>query len=137
MDPETDQAMTAEETATMEELEKLDWLYELDRMEAQSAIIFTRLMQAYIAAFGEEVLDIAERMRWETGVRIGQRMTPDFEDDPAAGLDKHFAQAWSKAAVPVSPLPCIPTIPDGPSSRRSTASTKAWWTEPSSRIAGS
>ena len=80
----------------LEKLERLDLLYELDRLEAESAIIFTRLMQAYIDAFGEEVLDIGERMRWESGVRMGRKGTADFEPDPAAGLDKRFTQAWTK-----------------------------------------
>jgi hypothetical protein len=71
-------------------------LYEIDRLEAESAIVFARLMQAYIAAFGDEVLDIAERMRWETGVRIGRRMAADFDPDPAAGLNKWFTEAWTK-----------------------------------------
>ncbi len=92
-------ALSAQETKILEELEKLDLLYEIDRLEEESAVIFCRLMQAYIEAFGEEVLDIAERLRWETGVRIGQRVAVDFEEDPAAGLDKNFTQAWTKNAA--------------------------------------
>jgi hypothetical protein len=99
MATERPEPLSAEEAKTLEELEKLDQLYEIDRLEAESAEVFTRLMQAYIEAFGEEVLDIGERMRWETGVRIGQRMSADFEADPAAGLDKHFTQAWTKSAA--------------------------------------
>jgi hypothetical protein len=91
--------MSAEEQETLELLEKLDLLYEIDRLEAESAEIFARLMQAYIEAFGEDVLDIGERMRWETGVRIGQSMAADFDEDPAAGLDQHFTQAWTKNPV--------------------------------------
>ena len=91
--------LTEDEQRTLDELEKLDMLYELDRLEAESATVFARLMQAYIKAFGEDLLDIAERMRWETGVRIGQRMSADFEDDPAAGLDQRFAKAWSRSAA--------------------------------------
>ena len=92
-------ALSAQEADVLDKLEKLDLLYEIDRLEAESAIVFTRLMQAYIEAFGEEVLDIGERMRWETGVRIGRRIASSFEDDPAAGLDKHFTQAWTKSAA--------------------------------------
>jgi hypothetical protein len=89
-------ALSDQEADTLDKLEKLDLFFEIDRLEAESATIFARLMQAYVEAFGEEVLDIAERMRWETGVRIGQHMAHDFSDDPAAGLDKHFTQAWTK-----------------------------------------
>ncbi|NLE45271.1 MAG: L-2-amino-thiazoline-4-carboxylic acid hydrolase [Chloroflexi bacterium] len=88
-----------EEQKVLEELEKVDMLYEIDRLETQSAVIFAKLMEAYIDAFGEEVLDIGERLRWETGVRIGNRMSADFEEDPAAGLDKHFTQAWTQNAA--------------------------------------
>ena len=88
-----------EEARILEELEKLDVLYELDRLEEESAVIFTRLMQAFIAQYGESVLDIAERMRWETGVKMGRRNAAEFEDDPAAGLDKHFTQGWSRSAA--------------------------------------
>ncbi len=91
--------LPAPQAEALDRLEKLDPIYEIDRLEAEAAVNFTRLMQAYIEAFGEEVLDIAERMRWESGVRSGRRMAADFEPDPAAGLDKHFTQAWSKSAA--------------------------------------
>jgi len=99
MSEEVRQGMTEKEAQELEELEKIDCLYEIDRLEAQSAIIFTRLMQAFIEAFGEETLDIAERMRWESGIRMGQRMAKDFEEDPAAGLDQHFTKAWTQNAA--------------------------------------
>ena len=86
-----------EEIKIREELEKVDALMEIDRLEAESAVVFTRLMQAYIGAFGEDVLDIAERMRWETGVGMGQRSAADYQDDPAAGLQKNFTEAWTKS----------------------------------------
>lgn len=92
-------ALPPEEAARQELLEKIDLLYEIDRLEAESAVIFTRLMRAYIKAFGDEVLDIAERMRWETGVAMGRSMSSDFEPDPAAGLQKHFTEAWTKNAA--------------------------------------
>jgi len=98
-DERAEPALWAEEADVLEKLEKLDLIYEIDRLETESAVIFARLMQAYVEAFGEEVLDIAERMRWETGVRIGRRMAADFEDDPASGLDKNFTQAWTKSPV--------------------------------------
>ena len=90
------EASPGEQREIQEKLEKLDLLYEIDRLEAESAIVFARLMQAYVEAFGEEVLDIAERMRWETGVRMGRRMAADFDPDPAAGLNKRFTEAWTK-----------------------------------------
>lgn len=92
-------ALAADEKEVLEKLEKLDLLYEIDRMEAESAIIFTRLMQAFIAAFGEEVLDVAERLRWETGLRMGRSMAADFEADPAYGLNKWFTEGWTKSAA--------------------------------------
>lgn len=99
MESEVPGKLTAEEAAALDKLERNDPLIEIDKLEAKSATIFAKLVGAFIEAFGEEVLDIAERMRWETGVRIGQSMAKDFEVDPAAGLDKHFTQAWSKAAA--------------------------------------
>lgn len=92
-------ALAGGQQADLEKLETLDLLYEIDHLEAESAIIFTRLMQAFIAAFGEEVLDIAERMRWESGLKMGQGMAADFAEDPAYGLNKWFAEAWTHDAA--------------------------------------
>jgi len=89
--------LTAAEAEVKDKLERLDPLVEIDRLEAEAATIFAKLMQAYVEAFGEGVLDIAERMRWETGVRMGRNMAKHFEADPAEGLNKCFTEAWANS----------------------------------------
>ena len=97
-----------DQKSAREKLESQEVAAQYNEVCKQRAIVYARLMRKMVDAFGEDVLDIAENVRRESGRYAGERSVDiidqerKYDEDPASLIDAQeemwqgLSAAWSR-----------------------------------------